>query len=605
MLQGTRYTKEFGGSTKRSGLAILLVAIVAVVQLHVGRFATLENGLTILENSAGIIIVSIAMGRLLIAGNVDLSIGGMLSLIAVVVSIVARDTGNVFFAAGAAILLGGALGLLNGCLVLLLNISPIIVTLGLSFLYLGVAYGLTSSESVFGFPEGLLFLGRARVLVIPLPVWIAFAVFLLGSLALTRTVGGLRSYAIGGSSTAATYAGVNVKSHVRSLFAYLGASVGLVALLQAGRLGSVTADLGTNFELEVLTAAILGGVAFNGGSGRPFGIFIGVALIAVLDAAMVFEGFQEYGQQIAKGVILLSALGADQYSAWRRRASQNSVVSEVNLFTPGDHEISDAGSRSTVSDHRSVLVARSVSKRYGAVVALKEVSTAIHSGAVTCLVGDNGAGKSTLIKIFSGAVPPSSGDIQLQGESIQSLGVMGVRRKGVETVYQDLALCPNLGVVYNLVLGEEPRRRRLGPFRLLDRRAAELEAAKRLDTIGIRIPDLYRPVTEMSGGQRQSVAIARVVEENIQLIILDEPTAALGVRQTENVLRLVRELASRGAAILLITHDVEIVKSIADRILVLRRGEVVYDGPAAGIGTSTLLHLMAGIATESPTSALN
>jgi ribose/xylose/arabinose/galactoside ABC-type transport system permease subunit/ABC-type branched-subunit amino acid transport system ATPase component len=596
-------TKHFGGPTNRSGLTFLLVAVVIFVEVHVGRFATLENGRTILANSASIIIASIAIGRLLISGNVDLSIGGMLSFIAVVVSIVARDSSSVIFSVIVALALGFGLGLLNGGLVLSLSISPIIVTLGLSFLYLGVAYGLTSSQSVFGFPQGLLDLGRADILGVSLPVWIALFAFLLGAFALTRTVGGIRSYAVGGNPLAAAYAGIHVRKHILGLYTYVGASIGLVALLQAGRLGSVTADLGTNFELEVLTAVILGGVAFNGGGGRPFGIFIGVALIAVLDAAMVFEGFQDYAQRIAKGVILLSALAADQYSAWHKRNRKNALPTESGCSV-GKVVAANATATDPINERGGakfgapVLVANAINKRYGAVVALREVSTVIHGGSVTCLLGDNGAGKSTLIKIFSGALKPSSGVIELLGQSTRNLDAMEMRRRGVETVYQDLALCPNLGVVYNLMLGKEPVRLRLGPLRLIDRSAAEREATKRLTAIGVGINDFYRPVTEMSGGQRQSVAIARVVEEDVRLVILDEPTAALGVSQTENVLTLVRTLANRGAAVLLITHDVEIVKTVADHILVLRRGEVVYDGAAADIGTSTLLHLMAGISVE-------
>jgi ABC-type sugar transport system ATPase subunit len=132
------------------------------------------------------------------------------------------------------------------------------------------------------------------------------------------------------------------------------------------------------------------------------------------------------------------------------------------------------------------------------------------------------------------------------GQSIQILDAMEVRRKGVETVYQELALCPNLGVVYNLMLGKEPVRFSFGPLRIVDRATAEKEAARRLRAIGVNISDFYRSVKEMSGGQRQAVAIARVVEDNVHLVILDEPTAALGVSQTENVLRLPGRLPIAG-----------------------------------------------------------
>jgi ABC-type sugar transport system ATPase subunit len=227
-------------------------------------------------------------------------------------------------------------------------------------------------------------------------------------------------------------------------------------------------------------------------------------------------------------------------------------------------------------------------------MALEDASLEVRAGEIVCLLGDNGAGKSTLIKVVSGAVRPSEGGMWLDGEEISLSSPHDARARGIETVFQDLALCPNLGVAHNLVLGDEPRR---GP-RFLglrdDRRAAAL-ARERTATLGVRIDDFNRPVQTLSGGQRQAVALGRVIRDDVRIVILDEPTAALGVAQTRQVLQLVRSTAARGHGVILITHDVQQVLEVADRVVVLRLGRVVHDGPAAELDAIRLLELMAGL----------
>ena len=220
------------------------------------------------------------------------------------------------------------------------------------------------------------------------------------------------------------------------------------------------------------------------------------------------------------------------------------------------------------------------------------------AGEVVCLVGDNGAGKSTVIKMISGAIQPDEGVTELAGRALQLTDPSVARAAGIETVYQDLALCTNLGAAHNMVLGKEPTRTRWGPLSLRDDAASEKIARQRLLELNIALEDYFRPVGSLSGGQRQSVAIARVVTDDVVMVILDEPTAALGVAQTRNVISLIRTLAERGVAVLMITHDIEIVFEVADRVVVLRLGQVVFDGPTKQISQANLVHLMAGISPD-------
>ncbi|MEZ4862877.1 MAG: ATP-binding cassette domain-containing protein [Caldilineaceae bacterium] len=585
----------------RLGLGLLCIALILFFGLRYDNFLTIDNAFATLLNISSIAIAAIGSGFLLVSGNVDLSIGGQYALISVVVARAAVLTQNPVVAVVVGLLCGALLGLLNGALVRALKISPIIVTIGTAAIFRGLSFVVSGGVSIFGFPESFIAIGRTRLGAAPLPVLIAAVVFIVGGLVLTRTVIGLRVFAVGGNSTAARLSGINTPRLVVGLYMFNGILMGLVATLATARLGSGTPSIGLSFELDVLTAVILGGVGFAGGSGHPFGIFIGVATIAVLNTGLIFAGLQDWYQQIARGLMLLLALGADQYGAIRRERAvavepqadrREMLLEQAKARQP----TSAASPLLTKQSAKTVFRCQELSKSFGAVMAAYNVGFAVNAGEVLCLVGDNGAGKSTVIKMISGAIQPDRGHTELLGKVVHFSSPFDARAAGVETVYQDLALCPNLGAAHNMVLGKEPTRTHWGPLSLRDDRASEEIARQRLLELNIALEDYDRPVGSLSGGQRQSVAIARTVTADVVLAILDEPTAALGVAQTRNVIKLIRTLAERQVAVVMITHDIEIVFEVADRIVVLRLGQVVYDGPTKGISQANLVHLMAGIA---------
>ncbi len=221
-----------------------------------------------------------------------------------------------------------------------------------------------------------------------------------------------------------------------------------------------------------------------------------------------------------------------------------------------------------------LLSVRNLHKKYGAVTALRNVSFTVRKGEVTALLGDNGAGKSTTIKAISGAAPADSGNIILEGQEVSLRRPADANALGIQTVYQDLALCDNLGICANLFLGRE---RVLWPFGILRDVDMEAEALRVLKTLRVNLPSLDTHVSSLSGGQRQAVAIARAVLWGTKLVIMDEPTAALGVAQTAEVLRLVRDLAAQGFGVILITHNMHNVFEVADSVVVLRLGETVLE----------------------------
>jgi ABC-type sugar transport system ATPase subunit len=225
---------------------------------------------------------------------------------------------------------------------------------------------------------------------------------------------------------------------------------------------------------------------------------------------------------------------------------------------------------------------RNIKKSFGAVQALRGVDLVLHHGEVLGLVGDNAAGKSTLMKVLSGAYIPETGDIFIEGEKKQITRPDEARRLGIEMVYQDFALVDNLDVAANVFLGREAVRWRLGPIQVMNKPLMETQARQLLDKLKIDIDSVRLKVKNLSGGQRQAVAIGRVTAFNAQIIIMDEPTAALSVAAIGQVLDLIRRLKAQGCSIIVISHRLEDIYAVGDRVIVLRHGRKVADRPISG-----------------------
>jgi simple sugar transport system ATP-binding protein len=219
-----------------------------------------------------------------------------------------------------------------------------------------------------------------------------------------------------------------------------------------------------------------------------------------------------------------------------------------------------------------LLEAKNITKRFGGLTAVDNVSFHVDSGEVVALLGDNGAGKSTLIKIISGVYKPDEGEIFIEGRKIDISLPMDAISHGIETIYQDLALAENMDVPSNIFLGRECTKKALGFIKVVDQEHMTTESKKVLDRLDIRIPSLKSNIRNLSGGQRQAVAISRSIYWNAKVLIMDEPTAALGISEQKKVLELVRSLKKQGIGIILISHQMYDVFTVADRIIVMRRG---------------------------------
>jgi ABC-type sugar transport system ATPase subunit len=237
--------------------------------------------------------------------------------------------------------------------------------------------------------------------------------------------------------------------------------------------------------------------------------------------------------------------------------------------------------------------ARNICKRFGALTALNQVNLSIHRGEVLALLGDNGAGKSTFTKVLSGAYSASDGELWIDGQAVKFSSPRQASEHGIATIYQELALAENLSIAENVFLGRELKRRVLGiPF--LRRREMREKVDQLLKELDAHISDAEASVGSLSGGQRQAVAICRALNLNAQLVIMDEPTAALAVAETQKVLQLTRRLAERGCAVVLISHNISDVFAVADRMVVFRRGRKIAERRHADTSPDEIVSLITG-----------
>jgi simple sugar transport system ATP-binding protein len=245
------------------------------------------------------------------------------------------------------------------------------------------------------------------------------------------------------------------------------------------------------------------------------------------------------------------------------------------------------------ANRKPILEVRDISKYFGSVISLSNVSMKVYAGEVMCLLGDNGAGKSTLIKILAGVHQSNSGEYLVEGKPVNFTSPRDALTHGIATVYQDLAMIPLMSITRNFFLGSEPTTGR-GPFKRFDLKKARAIAADELARMGIDVRDPDQPVGTLSGGERQSIAIARAIYFGAKVLILDEPTSALGVKQAGTVLKYVAQARSRGIAVILITHNPHHAYPIGDEFTILKRGKTLGTFTKADLPLPELIRMMSG-----------
>ena len=595
--------------TIRYGLIAALIVLGAFLALTRDTFLTVTNVQTMLLTSAVSIIVAVPLGMLLQTGGVDFSVGSALGLAVVVGGYFMADFGwHPLLACGGVVVILGCVGVFNGTLCARWRLSPVVVTIGMLFLLRGLAYVITGSEIRRDFGRGFSYLGRSRTVPFDIPAPVLVAAIWSGVLLVLwyRTRWGRHAHACGAGEEAAIDVGINVTRSRLSLYMLVSLGAGIGGLIQLSRLDSAPAVSGQNLELEVLTAVLLAGVAFMGGHGSAANVITGVLFLTVLGNGLIQYRVDTNWSRVVEGAVLVSSAGF-QVVIVRAARRQRPRPAEVDAIGEGQTPVSVAPRSARVElGTEPVLEVHGATKRFGPVVALDDVSLRVHPGEVMALLGDNGAGKSTLVKALTGVHSLDEGSVAVRGHEVELHSPLDAQALGIEAVHQRLGVVGIFDASQNLFLGREPLvSNALGrSIGWIDKRHMRSETADELRKLRVRIPDVRAPVASLSGGERQSVAVARAGRWAQSIVLLDEPTAALGVAQSAEVLRLIRDLAEAGTAVLLVTHDMPQVLEICDRVVVLRRGRVAAAEPVdEDTSVARLVGLITGAVSDGSSDA--
>jgi ribose transport system ATP-binding protein len=584
---------------RTQGLGIALVALIVLFALRAPGFATIDNLGDALRDLSILGILAIGETFVIIGGGIDLSVGSVLLLAGIVSDDLIR-LGEVqtAIAIPIALAVGCMAGAINGFLITRLRISAFIVTLASLYMFRGAGLSLYRTDvqnlqAAIISDENFLVLGQDDVFGIPVS-FIIFAVLLvLGTFALRRTRFGLHLYALGGNELAARLTRIRVAPIQLTTYIIGGFCSALAGIILASRLQTGAPEAGAGEEFDVIAAVIIGGASLFGGRGTLIGTLLGAAFITVLAKGQTLIGIPANYQSFTRGLVILIAIGLDVLSQRGITAPRrlrwsgllNAVPPDASLAAGASH---DASNRSTGAP--PVLQAAGLQKSFVEIRAVDGIDFEVNDREVHAIVGENGAGKSTLIKMLAGALAPDGGEIRIDGETVSLPSVAAAQDYGIAVIYQERAVVPELTVAQNIMLGHEPTHGLPG---LIDRRSQQRKAERIWALLGSPV-SVDTTVRELAPSIQQLVDIARALAFDARVVIMDEPTAALTHQETLRLFEIIRDLKRRGTAVIYISHDLEEIFEVADRVTVLRDGRLVRTLPVARVTRPGLIRMMIG-----------
>jgi ABC-type branched-subunit amino acid transport system ATPase component len=560
------------GWAQRNALFFGLLILLGVFSLMSSRFLTGANVEVALLQASVVGLMAVPGAMLILSGYVDLSVGSLAVLSSVLFGTLVDEGAAVWTGVVVALVVGAAWGLTNGFLIAHLGFSPIIVTLGGLAAGRGLAELITRGTTTFSFGSGFAKLGNGELAGVAVPIWILLAAFAIGGYVWYRTPYGRHMTAIGADRGAARSLGLAVRRIP------VGARRRLALDRERARARGADRDSARRRLVRRRPRRALRRLHRRALHRVP-------RERADRDQRRALRrGHRARDRARPRGRARRPVRAARPRALRRRRLDRAALPARAPLAGP------------SMTGEPAVLELRSISKSFGAVTALDGVSVALGKAEVLGLVGDNGAGKSTLVNVVSGLLKPDQGAIVVDGAERAFASAAEARDAGIETVFQSLSLIPTLDIAENVFLGREL----LAPTRLgrvarwMTKRRMREEVVAGFERLGLWLPPPYTKVGALSGGQRQSVAIARAVLWGSHIVVMDEPAAALGVRQTEIVLDFIEQLKRHGVAVIVISHNMQHVMRVADRIVVLRLGEKVFDVPKAETTAQELVGVITG-----------
>lgn len=567
---------------KEVGIFIPFLILFLSVGLTHPLFFGSRNLYNIARQTAFLLPMAFMVTFVMVSGGIDISIGRVSALCGIMCCLALIKGAPLPLGLLVGLVTGAIFGLFNGWIVTQLRVPPMIATLGTMYISYGIGLVITAGNPLYPLPKSFLFLGQGNLLGISVVTWVSVAIGIFAWVVLYKTPYGYWIAALGGNKETTRRAGLNVKLLQGSPYILSGLAAAVSGMLFAARVSVAKPDLGYGWEMQAIAAVVIGGTSIYGGTGSVLGTLSGAVIMIMLTSVLVFLEVPAYWQDVVIGAIIIVAVAFDVYRRQIRyvpsRIKKGWDVSDTAESPDLELVLRGAGLSTEVMatrfpvDGRPVLELKGIDKHFGYVQALGGIDLDVCAGEVLALVGDNGAGKSTLVKIASGALAPDDGEIYIRGKKVTFNLPRDAMDQGIAMLYQDLALVDCRDIVSNLFLGREPRR--VGGL-FVDRKKMEKGSKLMLNGLRINIPSVKTLVEYLSGGQRQGVAIGKAISQGASIIFLDEPTAALGVRESRQVLTLIKELKSAGCSVVVISHNLAHVFSIADRIFVLRGGRKV------------------------------
>lgn len=567
------------------GLSLLLIIIFGSLR---PSFLSLSNFISMGHQMAIIAIIAFAMTAVILAKGIDLSVGSTLAVSGIVGAVAYQSGLPPLLSICMVIFTGIFVGALNGVLITMLKISPFIATLGTMALGRGAALSLSDAKSIAITNPLFIWLGSARIGIIPVSIFLIFILLAIWWLIFHRTILGRYIYAVGGNQEAARATSINVKRIQFLTYVFTGASAGIASVLLIGRVQSAQPLGGFALEFDVITAVIIGGTLLMGGVGSVLGTLFGAILVTIIRTGLSFFGApQEVTYIVTGGMVLLSVLLYNPESLKSLnllKARKGTKLSNKNVNETQDGETLN-----------QTLTLENIGKSYSGERALNDVNFKISSGEVVALVGENGAGKSTLVKILSGIIQPTDGRLLLNEKEINFSNPRNSRDSGIGVIHQHLSLVPELTIVENLYLGREERYKGI---RILKRKYMKRKAQKLLEEFDIQI-NPNKKVSELTVGQCQLIEVVKATLGDPWLIIMDEPTSSLAKNESERLYELIERLNKKNVAILYISHKMEEIYKLCSRAVILRDGNHVGDVGLPKTTEDRIINMMVGRKIES------
>ncbi len=578
------------------GIIVVLLVVFSIVSDQFLKPSTMMN---VVRQSATVSIGAIGMTMVILTGGIDLSAGSILAFSGVCGALVMQSM-NAAGQTGAAVAVAGilmtllsacAVGVVNGVLVGVGDVSPFMATLAIQYAAHGLALKFSGGSRVnikeplytyFG-QQALFKAGSTKV---PASIILVVLCYLIAYYILYKTAFGRKTYAVGGNRVAAKAAGIHVTRHIVLIYAFAALTYALGSIVTAGRASSAHPLAGEGQEFEFITAVVIGGTALAGGSGTLIGTFLGVVMIGIITTGLGMIDVQPYVNYAVKGVLILLAVSLDQVI--RYMGARNFKKGE----TPEEVQPTD-NSKALERIHRneqSVMCLHNITKTFPGVKALDNVSIEIKRGKVHALMGENGAGKSTLMKVLSGVYQKDGGFISVDGIPVDIRSPLDSTRLGIAVIYQELEFVPELNLAQNIFMGKELT----GSSKIfLDLKKMRGRAAELMQRFGMNV-DVTQPSKSYTVGQLQMVEIAKAIDSNAWLVVMDEPTGAITEADKEKLFGLIRELKEKGVAIVYISHRLSEIFEIADEVTVLRDGQFAGHMDIEEVTEAKLIKSMVG-----------